>query len=104
MVTEWTTEEVADRLARGEKLNLIDVRERDEWQAGHIPAARLIPMSELAGRLDELEREEGEPLVFICRSGARSGRVCEYLAQQGYNVVNVAGGMLAWEGDVETGA
>lgn len=103
MIEEITTSELADKLNRGEQVNLVDVRERDEWQAGHIPQARLIPMSEIAGRLSELEQYDDDPLVLICRSGGRSTRVSEYLAMQGYKVVNVAGGMLAWNGDVATG-
>lgn len=99
----WTAEELADKLARGEPVNLIDVRERDEWRAGHIAGARLIPLSEFLDRMDELEPEREGPLVFICKGGVRSARVCEYLAQFGYDVVNVEGGMSAWPGEVVTG-
>jgi rhodanese-related sulfurtransferase len=102
MIEQWTPEEVAERLARGEKLNLVDVRERDEWQDGHIAEARLIPMSELTNRLDELNADD-EPMVILCRSGNRSTRVCDYLDQQGYSVINMTGGMLSWSGDVVTG-
>jgi rhodanese-related sulfurtransferase len=102
MIEQWTPEEVAERLARGEKLNLVDVRERDEWQDGHIAEARLIPMSELTNRLDELNADD-EPMVILCRSGNRSTRVCDYLDQQGYSVINMTGGMLNWSGDVVAG-
>ena len=73
---------------------LLDVREADEWAAGHAPTARHLPMSELTGRLDELP--EDDPLYVICRSGGRSARVVAYLANQGYPAVNVDGGMQAW--------
>ena len=73
---------------------LLDVREPDEWAAGHAPGATHLPMSELTGRMDELP--DGEPLYVICRSGGRSARVVAYLSGQGYPAVNVEGGMQAW--------
>ncbi|WP_232661113.1 rhodanese-like domain-containing protein [Pseudonocardia sp. TRM90224] len=75
---------------------LLDVREGDEWAAGHAPDAQHIPMSELTGRLHELP-EDADPLYIVCRSGGRSGRVVAFLSQQGHPVVNVDGGMQAWE-------
>lgn len=72
----------------------LDVRESDEWRAGRAPGALHLPMSELPARLDEVPSDE--PLYVICRSGARSARVVEYLAAQGYPAVNVHGGMQAW--------
>ncbi|CAM4381140.1 rhodanese-like domain-containing protein [Paenibacillus tarimensis] len=102
MYPEITTTELAERLAKGEKLNLVDVRERDEWQEGHIAEARLIPMSELADRVDELKADE-EPVILICRSGGRSGKVCDYLHAQGIPVINVTGGMLSWMGATVSG-
>jgi rhodanese-related sulfurtransferase len=73
---------------------LLDVREADEWVAGHAPTARHLPMSELTARLDELP--DDDPLYVVCRSGGRSARVVAYLAGQGYPAVNVDGGMQAW--------
>ena len=73
---------------------LIDVREDDEWQAGHAPDAQHLPMSRFVERLDELP--DADPLYVICRSGGRSGRVVAYLNQQGRRSVNVAGGMQSW--------
>ena len=73
---------------------LLDVREPDEWAAGHAPTARLLPMSELIERIDELP--DDDPLYVVCRSGGRSARVVAYLAAQGYPAVNVDGGMQAW--------
>jgi rhodanese-related sulfurtransferase len=73
---------------------LLDVREDDEWSAGHAPEAQHVPMSQLTGRLQEVP--EAEPLYVICRSGARSARVVAFLAQQGRSAVNVAGGMQSW--------
>jgi rhodanese-related sulfurtransferase len=74
---------------------ILDVREADEWAAGHAPDAQHLPMSELTSRLDEVP--DADPLYVICRSGGRSGRVVAFLAQQGKPVVNVEGGMQAWQ-------
>jgi rhodanese-related sulfurtransferase len=73
---------------------LLDVRELDEWAAGHIPGAVHIPMGELAGRLDEIPRDRD--VVVLCRSGGRSASVTKYLAQGGWRVRNLAGGMSTW--------
>jgi rhodanese-related sulfurtransferase len=73
---------------------LLDVRESDEWVAGHAPGAQHLPMSELTGRIAELP--DDDPLYVVCRSGGRSARVVAYLAGQGYPAVNVEGGMQSW--------
>ncbi len=73
---------------------MLDVRELDEWSAGHAPSARHVPMSELPGRMSDLPPDE--PLYVVCRSGGRSARVVAYLAQQGYPAVNIDGGMQDW--------
>lgn len=73
---------------------LLDVREPAEWEAGHAPAARWIPMGELGVRHTELPA--GATVVVICRSGNRSGTVTQALVQAGYDAHNVAGGMQAW--------
>jgi len=75
---------------------LLDVREDDEWAAGRAPAAQHVPMGELAERLDELPA--GGTVYVICRSGRRSARVVAYLNANGWDAVNVEGGMLAWQG------
>jgi rhodanese-related sulfurtransferase len=74
---------------------ILDVREPMEWQAGHVPGALHIPMAELPARLGELP-DEGEVLV-ICRSGNRSARAASWLNQNGYDAINVTGGMGAWQ-------
>ena len=102
MYSEISTTELEQLLKEGKSINLVDVRELDEWQSGHIKEARLVPLSELPDRLDDLLQEDQEVIV-ICRSGGRSGKVCEYLQSQGYEAVNVAGGMLDWPGEVELG-
>jgi len=102
MYAEITTAELESQLREGKTLNLVDVREPDEWQEGHIKDARSIPLSMLQDRMDELKQGEQE-IVIICRSGGRSGKACDFLDSQGYKVVNVAGGMLQWQGDVAVG-
>ncbi|WP_369216921.1 rhodanese-like domain-containing protein [Streptomyces flavofungini] len=85
-----------DDLANGDFL--LDVREDDEWQAGHAADALHIPMSEFVARYGELTEaapQDGRVNV-ICRSGGRSAQVTMYLAQQGIDAANVAGGMEAW--------
>jgi rhodanese-related sulfurtransferase len=72
---------------------LLDVREQDEWDAGHAPNAQHIPMSEL-GRLEELPAEQ--EVLVICRSGGRSARVTAYLNANGWDARNVDGGMQQW--------
>ncbi len=75
---------------------LLDVREDDEWAAGHAPEAQHLPMHELPGRLAEIPTE-GD-VVVACRVGGRSAQVTAFLLSQGWdNVVNLAGGMQAWE-------
>lgn len=74
---------------------LLDVREDDEWAAGHAPTAQHLPMSGLSGRLGELPT--ADPFYVICRSGGRSAKVVAFLAQQGHHAVNVEGGMQSWQ-------
>jgi len=75
---------------------LLDVREHDEWDAGHAPHAHHIPMREIPARLAEVPTV-GD-VVVVCRVGGRSAQVAAYLAAQGWeNVANLDGGMLAWE-------
>jgi rhodanese-related sulfurtransferase len=77
-----------------EAATLLDVREDDEWVAGHAPQAVHVPMSQFLSRLDEVP--DG-PLAVVCRVGGRSAQVTAYLVGQGREAVNVSGGMLAWE-------
>ena len=76
---------------------LLDVREDDEWAAGHAPGAVHVPMGDVPGRLDELaDTFPDGPVPVVCRVGGRSQRVAAYLRSAGYDAVNVAGGMSAW--------
>lgn len=73
---------------------LIDVREPDEWRSGHAPGARHIPLGRLASQLDALPADR--ELLFVCRSGNRSGAATELAARAGRSATNVSGGMTAW--------
>ncbi len=73
---------------------LLDVREDDEWQRGHAAAAQHIPMGEVPGRLAEIDRSA--TLYVVCKAGGRSAKVAEFLARDGFEPINVDGGMLAW--------
>ena len=75
---------------------LVDVREADEWAAGHAPNAIHIPLAELPARIDELP-ESDDTVAIVCRMGGRSARAVMWLVHQGYDVANVEGGMLAWQ-------
>jgi rhodanese-related sulfurtransferase len=93
-------EKLAQNLPQGVKL--IDIREEDEYEAGHIPGVPLIPMSQIADRFHEFEPDM--EYVFICRSGKRSQRVSEFFREQGFTKVNnFYGGMLTWDRSLETG-
>lgn len=74
---------------------VVDVREPHEWAAGHAPGAVHIPMGDVPARLDELPVTD-DSLAVVCRSGGRSGRAVQWLVQQGFDVVNVEGGMQSW--------
>jgi rhodanese-related sulfurtransferase len=79
---------------RSAELQILDVRELEEWKVGHIDGALHIPMTKLPSRRAELDRDR--PIAAVCRSGARSGRVTQWLAAQGYQAENMEGGMQAW--------
>jgi len=78
----------------GDAVVLLDVREDDEWQRGHAPGAQHIPMGDVPARMAEIDAEA--QLFVVCHAGGRSQRVAQYLARNGYEPVNVAGGMQVW--------
>ncbi len=87
--------EAQRRLASREAV-LIDVREPDEWQEGHVAGAAHIPLGDLTARLAEVPRDR--PVLLFCRSGNRSGRATALLREQGYDqATNVEGGITAWQ-------
>ena len=90
---DLTPERVAELLEQG-AIQLVDVREDYEWEAGRIPGARHIELERLAGRSGEIDRER--PVVFQCRLGARSAMATAAFRASGWNAHNLAGGIQAW--------
>ena len=82
-----------------EHLDLIDVREVHEFQAGHAPGAKNLPLSTLEQDYKELKPDH--EYHVICQGGVRSTSACQFLSAQGLTVTNVEGGMNAWPGQVE---
>lgn len=78
----------------GDDFVLLDVREHDEWSLGHAPGAQHIPMGDIPVRMAEIDTDR--ELYVICHFGGRSQRVAQYLVRNGYDPVNVVGGMAAW--------
>jgi rhodanese-related sulfurtransferase len=77
-----------------DRVQLLDVREDDEWAAGRIDGAVHIPLGELPVRVGELDRDR--PVVTVCRSGGRAGRAAGLLTQAGVSAEVMDGGMTAW--------
>jgi rhodanese-related sulfurtransferase len=77
---------------------VLDVRERNEYDAGHVLNSKFIPLGKLKERMGELEKYKDHPIVVVCRSGNRSGTACFLLGRQGFaQAYNLAGGVLAWQ-------
>ena len=77
---------------------IVDVRETDEWNAGHIAGAIHIPLSDVKNRVAELEQYKNSPVITQCRSGARSAKAAEVLKNAGFSAVyNLDGGINAWQ-------
>lgn len=99
MMKSFTALEVETLLNEGEELNIIDVRETEEVAEGKIPGAVNIPLGLVEFRMHELEKTK--EYIIVCRSGGRSGRAAQLLDSHGFQVINMSGGMLSWEGKVE---
>jgi rhodanese-related sulfurtransferase len=92
MIPEVSVDELESALQSGGRL--VDVREINEYEAGHVPGAVLVPLATVPDAVDSFA---SDALTYvICRSGARSHRACEFLAELGLDVANVGGGTLAW--------
>ena len=73
---------------------LLDVREPEEWEAGHAPGARHLPLGQVPDRMGELDRTV--PIVVVCRAGSRSALATEWLSTAGFDAANLMGGMQEW--------
>lgn len=103
LASEWeiTPRELKERLERGERIVIVDVREPHEWDIAHIEGARLIPLGELAARVHELD--SADQIVLHCKTGARSARALEFLRGIGFRKLkNLKGGINAWAREVDS--
>ena len=103
MLTDVTVDDLD--VARKDGATVLDVRESDEYAAGHVPGAQLLPLSILPVRVQDLP--QSEPVFVVCQSGGRSAQAAQLLDQAGLDVRNVVGGTSAWVRSgrpVETGA
>ena len=101
-IPEMTATELRDRLERGERITLIDVREPHERQIADLPdhGQRLVPIGEFVERLGEVDREA--PVVLYCRTGSRSGWATRQLLARGHpQAWNLKGGLMAWKEEVD---
>ena len=96
MSVDITAQELKERLDKGEKIIIIDVREPYEYEEYNI-GAQLIPLGDLQGHIDDFEEVKNEEIVVHCRSGARSAAAKGFTVQNGYtNVRNLIGGIMAY--------
>jgi rhodanese-related sulfurtransferase len=99
---ETDCQSVAERLDSDSPLVLIDCREPDEHATARIAAARLVPMSELTARLDELAAFRERPLVIHCHHGGRSLKVARWLREQGFSQAqSMSGGIDQWSQTID---
>lgn len=91
---DYTPQQVAELMQRGE-IQLIDVRQPEEHEAGRIAGDRLVELALLAGEVDSIDRDK--PVVFYCRSGSRSAMATEAFRGAGFDAHNMVGGLLEWE-------
>lgn len=94
-----TAKELEHKLAAGEDVSIIDVREDSEVAEGKIPGAKHIPLGKLEERLEEIGKDQHH--YVTCHAGGRSSRACEFLSHHGYDVTNMKDGMSSWEGKTE---
>lgn len=95
-IKSMTALELKEKLDKKENIILVDCREQDEWNSGHIPQAQFLPLSDFPNQTTKLPNKDAS-IVLQCRSGARSLRAAQYLAEQGYtDLTNLEGGILGW--------
>ena len=98
--SDLVTPKEASVLTSEKKAVIVDVREEDEWNAGHIAGAVHIPLKQLETRLPELQQYKDKTIITQCRSGKRSADALEVLKSAGFtNVYSMDGGIMAWSKD-----
>ena len=98
-MNRMTTQEAEKYLNTNQGVSIIDVRETEEVKAGKIPGAVNIPLGLLEYRLQDIDKSKEH--ILVCRSGNRSGMAASLLESRGYNVINMDGGMMDWDGPTE---
>ena len=88
-----------EQLMKKNDLKIIDVREKDELEEGHIKGVIHMPISSFVKNMHKINKDDH--YYVICRTGNRSGEVCQVLSKIGYKVTNVLGGMSIYNGDIE---
>ncbi|MGY4688183.1 rhodanese-like domain-containing protein [Salibacterium sp. K-3] len=91
--------EQVEQQIQHETVKVIDVRSREEVRQGKIPQAVNIPLDELVEKMEEMDKTD--QYVMVCRSGNRSAKAAKYLQKNGYDVKNMTGGMMKWQGDIK---
>jgi rhodanese-related sulfurtransferase len=98
-IPELTPAEFLKRREQGDSLTLLDVREDWEISVASVPGVVHIPMAQVQARLSELDKNT--EIVVLCRSGRRSFEIAKLLHANGYQAINLAGGILAWSHDID---
>ena len=93
------TQELNDLFSKKLDFTLLDVRENEEIAIAKIQSSTHIPMGQIVDRIDEIDKNK--PVIVMCHSGGRSARVCVYLAENGYDVTNLAGGINSWSINID---
>ena len=95
MIDQMNTDELKDKMDKNENFVLVDCREQEEWDEGHIPGAKFMPLSKFDELYSELKTDDN--IIVYCRSGKRSMKACQFLMENDYeNLTNVEGGILDW--------
>lgn len=87
--------EARERISSGEPLYILDVRETEEFRAGHLQNAHLIPLNQLSKRMNDLPKDKD--ILCVCASGSRSSMATRMLRNAGYRAINLRGGMFGWQ-------
>ena len=93
------TQELNDLFSKKSDFTLLDVRENEELAIAKIQSSTHIPMGQIVDRIDEIDKNK--PVIVMCHSGGRSARVCVYLAENGYDATNLAGGINSWSINID---
>ncbi|MGB3918518.1 sulfurtransferase [Thiothrix litoralis] len=95
----WTPAELAEHLKTSEPLQILDVREEWEYDIAHLEGSTLLPLGQLAGKMAQLD--SSREWLVVCHHGIRSAHACYYLERNGFQVVNLTGGIDRWAKEVD---